>query len=128
MNIYLIIREVKYGAIDADGSSWHGYYIIKFSSSPYTFQADLSIDGQVNSSVEMVCEVYYSFSVNIDSNCYFLQQTKYINTVVYLRTIINVNANVICYYPKGVIPLCLQSISQNDSNTFSPLYIPVKEH
>ena len=47
MNMYLIITEVKYGAIDNDDYSCHGYYIIKFSSSTYTLQADLSIDGQV---------------------------------------------------------------------------------
>ena len=38
MNMYLIIMEVKYGAIDTDDSSCHGYYIIKFSSSPYNLK------------------------------------------------------------------------------------------
>ena len=37
MNMSLIITEGKYGAIDTDDYSCHGYYIIKFSSSPYTF-------------------------------------------------------------------------------------------
>ena len=35
MNISLIVMEWKYGAIDADDYSCHGYYIIKISSSPY---------------------------------------------------------------------------------------------
>ena len=30
MNMSLIIMEGNYGAIDADDSSCHGYYIIKF--------------------------------------------------------------------------------------------------
>ena len=46
MNISLIIMKGKYSDIYADDSSSHGYYIIKLSSSPYTLQADLSIDGQ----------------------------------------------------------------------------------
>ena len=46
-NISLIAMARKYGAIDTDDSSSHGYYIKKFSSSPYTLQADLSIDWQV---------------------------------------------------------------------------------
>ena len=50
MNMSLISIEGKYGAIDTDNSSCNGYYIIKFSSSPYTLQADMSIDGQVISS------------------------------------------------------------------------------
>ena len=33
MNMYLIIMEGKYGAIDNGDSSCHGYHIIKFSSS-----------------------------------------------------------------------------------------------
>ena len=31
MNMYLIIMEGNYGAIDADDSLYHGYYIIKIS-------------------------------------------------------------------------------------------------
>ena len=50
VNMYLIIMEGKYGAIDVDDNSWHCYYIIKFSSSPYTLQSLFSIDGQVISS------------------------------------------------------------------------------
>ena len=45
--MYLIVIEVKYGAIDIDYYSCHGYYIIKFSLSSYTLQAGLSIYGQV---------------------------------------------------------------------------------
>ena len=68
MNMYLIIMEGNYGVIDDDNSTCHGYYIIVFSSSPYTLQADLSIDAQVISSGEMVCEVtpppkQYKFSL-----------------------------------------------------------------
>ena len=61
MNMYFITTEVKYGAIDDDDFSCHGYYIIKFSSSPYTLQADLSIDFRVISSGEMVNEGNYLF-------------------------------------------------------------------
>ena len=62
----LIIMEGNYGAIDADDSSCNGYYIIKISSSPYTLQSDLIIDGQVISSGEMVCEGTYFFPININ--------------------------------------------------------------
>ena len=47
MNIYLIILEDNYGDINADDYTCHGYYIIKFSSSPYNFQTYLSIERQV---------------------------------------------------------------------------------
>ena len=45
MNMSLIIMEVKHGVIDADNHSCCGYYIMKFSSYPYTLLLDLSIDG-----------------------------------------------------------------------------------
>ena len=70
MNMYLIISEGKYGAIDTDDYLCHGYYIIKFSSSPYTLQADLIIDGQVISYGKVVCEVTYFFPISINSHCY----------------------------------------------------------
>ena len=68
MNMYLIITEGKYGAINTDNYSCHGYYIIEFSSSPYTLQAELSIYGQVISSSKILCEGNYFFPVNINSH------------------------------------------------------------
>ena len=53
MKMSLIITEGRYGAIDADDSSFHGYYIIKYSLSLYTLQADLSIYEQVISSTKL---------------------------------------------------------------------------
>ena len=126
MNISLIIMEVRYGAIDTDDSSCHGYYIIKFYSSPYTIQSDLSIDGQVVSSGKIIWEGTYLVSIIINYQYYYLQKTKSINTIVSLRKIINGNVNVICYDWKDVVPQCLRSISQNDYNTLSPLHIPMK--
>ena len=38
MNMSLIIKKVNYGAIDTDDSACHGYYIIRFSSYPFTLQ------------------------------------------------------------------------------------------
>ena len=63
MNTSLIIIEGDYGAIDDDDSTCHCYNIIIFYSSPYILQADFSIDVQVISSVEMVCEGTYFFNI-----------------------------------------------------------------
>ena len=76
--MYLIIMEGNYGVVDADDSSCHGYYIIKFSSSPYTLQADLIICGQNTSSGEMVRKGNDLFSINNNSHYYILQK---INTI-----------------------------------------------
>ena len=65
MNMSLIILEEKYGAIDSDYSSCSGYYIIKFYSCPYILQSDLSIDGQVISYGQMVCERNHFFPIKI---------------------------------------------------------------
>ena len=63
MNMYLIINVGKYGAIDSYDSTFHGYYIIKNSASPYNLQADLSMDGQVISYGEMVCKGTCLFNI-----------------------------------------------------------------
>ena len=74
MNMSLIIIEGTYGAIDADDSSCHGYYILGFSSFLYTLQVDLSIYGRVIYSGEMVFEGKYFCSININSNYYFYKK------------------------------------------------------
>ena len=70
----LTIMESKYGAIDTDDSSFHGYYVIKFYSSPYTLQEYLIIHGKVISSGEMVYEGNYFFPINVNSHYYVLQK------------------------------------------------------
>ena len=69
--MYLIIIEREYGAIDTDDDLYYGYYIIKFSSFPFTLQADWSIELQVVLSSETVCKGTYLFPININSHCYF---------------------------------------------------------
>ena len=68
--------EGKYGVIDDDDYSCHGYYIFRFHSYPYKLQSYLSIDGQVIYSGEMVYEGTYRFRININYNYYVLQKTK----------------------------------------------------
>ena len=126
MNISLVVMEGKYGVIGTDDFSCSGYYIIKFYLSPYTLQAYLSIDGQVISSGEMLCEGTYLSPININSHYYDLQRTKSISTIFSLGKIINGSVNVICYDSKDVVPPCLRYISKNDCNTLSPLHIPMK--
>ena len=70
MNMYLIIMEGYYGAIDSDDTTCHGYYIIRFSSSPYNLQSELIIEGQVISYGEMVCEGTCFFPFNTNSHYY----------------------------------------------------------
>ena len=74
MNMSLIIMEGIYGVIDTYDSPCHGYYIIKFYSLPYNLQPDLSIDGQVISSSEILCEGNYFFPISINSHYYVLQK------------------------------------------------------
>ena len=69
----------------------------------------------------------YFSPININFH-YYLQITKFINTIVSLRTIINGNVNVMCYDSKDVIPPCLRYISHNGYNTLLPLNITMKEH
>ena len=64
-NISLIVMEGNYGAVYADDSTCYGYYIIRFSSYPYTLQADMSIDAQGFFLVkwELIFSNQYQFSL-----------------------------------------------------------------
>ena len=110
--------EVNYGAIDADDSSCHGYYIIKNKSYLYNLQSELSIDDQDIYSGEMVCEGnYFPNQYQFSLLCF----TKKINnTILYIMITTNGNVNIICYGSNDVVPTCLRSISQNDYSTLSP--------
>ena len=108
MNMSLIIMEGNYSTIGADDSTCHGYYIIIFSSSTYTLQSDLIIDGKVIYYGKILCEGTYYFPININSHYYVAPKNKSNNTFLTLRTIINGNVNIICYDLKDVVPLSLR--------------------
>ena len=124
MNMSLIILEVNYGAINDDDSPCHGYHMIKFSSYPYTLQADLIIDSRVISSDEMVCEGTCFQSISILVIMFY--KNKFNNTIIYLMIIIYGDVNVICYDLKDFVPSCLRYIPRNDYSTLSPLHIPME--
>ena len=42
-NMLLVIPKGNYGAIDDEYTSFHGYYIIRFTLTPYILQQDLNI-------------------------------------------------------------------------------------
>ena len=87
----------------------------------------MSIDGQVISSCEMICEGNNFFkSISILIIMFSNKETN--NTIASLGKIINENVNVICYYSKVFVPSYLRYISQNIFSTLSPLYVPIKEH
>ena len=48
------VQSVKYGAINTDGTTTNGYYIIKFISEAYMLQNSTTIDRQVISTGKLV--------------------------------------------------------------------------
>ena len=79
INMYMIITKGNYCAIESDDFACRSYYIIRFSSYPYTLQSYLNIYSQVISSGEIVCEGNFYFPININSRCcvYPKKQIKY---------------------------------------------------
>ena len=110
MNIYLVIVEGNYGAIDANNFTYPGYNIIKFSLSLYILQANLSIDGPVIFSVGMVCERAHFFQSTPILIIIFYKRKKSNETIEYLNKINNGNVNVIYYYSKNVVLFFIRSI------------------
>ena len=125
--MFLIIVEVNYGDIGDDDFTCHVYYIIIFSSFPYTLQSYFNIYGQVISSDEILCEVAFYFTININYHNYVSTENKSNKTIVYLRKIINFNVNVICYDSNYVVASYLISISQKYSSSLTPLHVPMEK-
>ena len=94
MNMFLIMMEGHYSAIDSDDSTCHDYYIIIFSSCPYTLQADLNIDGRVISSGEIIREAIFS-PINTNSQYYvFHKESTKSSEIQKSSKIINEEANI----------------------------------
>ena len=68
------------------------------------------------------------FYISISSLIITSQNNKSINNILYSKTIINSDVNVIYYYSKDVVRSSVWCISQKYHSTRSPLYVPMEEH
>ena len=110
-NMLLIFSKETCVSVVDDDTSWYGYYLIVFSSSPFTLQWDLNIFGQVISSDEMVCEGYYLPPIIINYNYCASSTNKTNNTVIPLRKIINGGVSARCYDFNEKVPPSLRDFS-----------------
>ena len=68
------------------------------------------------------------FQINTNSRYYLSPKSKYNNTLLSLRTIINYSANMIYHDSRDVVPYSLISISHNDFSSLTHLHVPMEEH
>ena len=58
-----LVQSVMYGAINTDGITTNGLYVIQLISEAYTLQNNTTIDGKVISAGELFVKKKYLFSV-----------------------------------------------------------------
>ena len=62
-NMALLVQSGMCGAINTYYTIANGFYVIQFISEAYTLQNNTTIDGQVNSSGELVFKAQYLLSI-----------------------------------------------------------------
>ena len=67
----------------------NGFYVIMFTSGAYTLQENTKIYGQIITAWELVVNVKYLCSVQVDTNWYWNQQPKHNFITVPTLTIIH---------------------------------------
>ena len=69
-NIAATITANSYGAMNADDPKTDGFYIIQFTSPPYTLQNDIEVNGDKITSGNLVCDAEYLSPAQKGSNWY----------------------------------------------------------
>ena len=84
-----LVESGKYRAINKTDTSTNGFYVIMFTSGAYTLQENTKIDGQIIIAGELVVNAKYLFSMQVDTNWYWNQQSKHHVITVPTRTILH---------------------------------------
>ena len=84
-----LVKSGKYGVINTTDISTNGFYVIMFTSGAYTIQENTTIDGQILIAGELVGNAKYLCSMQVDTNWYWNQQSKYYVITVPTRTILH---------------------------------------
>ena len=68
------------------------------------------------------------FQINKNSRYCLSPKSKYNNTLLSLRSIINYSANMIYHDSRDVVPYSLISIYHNDFSSLTTLHVPIEQH
>ena len=67
----LLVKWVKYGAINTTDTETNVIYVIMFTSEAYTLQDNTQIDGKIITAGEFFVEAQYLCSMQVDTNWYW---------------------------------------------------------
>jgi hypothetical protein len=77
-----MVNENNFGAVNTNDPETKGFYIVKFTSLPYTSQENIVLDNELIKEGSLVCEVEYMSPAQEGSLWYLIPKEGTISTVV----------------------------------------------
>ena len=95
-----LVESGKYGAINTTDTSTNGFYVIMFTLRAYRLQENITIDGKIITSGELVVKEKHLCSIQIDTNRYWNRQPKHHVITVPTGTILHpqLEVNEVTYF------------------------------
>ena len=69
----MLVESGKYGAIKKTDTETNGFYVIIFTSEAYTIKYNITIDGKIITTGELVVKTQYLCSMQVDTDWYWNQ-------------------------------------------------------
>ena len=77
-----MVNENNFGAVNTNDPKAKGFYIVKFTSFPYTLQENIEVDNNLSKEGSLVCKAEYMSPAQKGSLWYLIPKKGAISTVV----------------------------------------------
>ena len=108
----MLVESVKYGAINTTNMTTNVFYVIMFTSEEYTLQDNTTNDGEVINTIELVVKSQYIFSMQVETNLYWHQNSQHHIITVPTKTILHPRPEVNAITDINEIPKIIQNSTQ----------------
>ena len=88
-NMYAIVQNGKYDAINTADPTTMGYYVVKLLSKPYTLQDDKKMDNHVIKVVDLIVNSEYLSIMKANTNWYCKQLVTRESVIIVTHKIIH---------------------------------------
>ena len=119
-NLASTITENSYGSVNTDDPQTEGFYIVMFTSEPYSLQEEINVHGDIINCGTLVCDAKYCSPAQINSRWYVHLSDEGNETTIQVSKILTTQLSVEVVSDTSHLDRSVKTITQSELSIKKP--------